>query len=152
MREIKMPKTVFAKLPKGASSDARITALTNRKAVVLYFLFFVWGVITAITNIPTITTATSDLYQLLFSSSVAIISWPALIGALFFPKLGRIELYSSIALICLIGTYLFFVLQSSIVNTDLAQFSSFILICSTLIIPVGRCIFIFRQLLRKGEH
>lgn len=126
-----------------------ISMLFHRTAATVYLLYAIWGLITGFGTSPTLDDQGSELFSNFFSLSVVLAAIPACVGATFFPRTGRLEMYAASAFTGLMVVYLVFSLGRVI--TGESQWGSIVLLLSILVIPIARFSFIFLTLVRTQE-
>jgi len=142
-------KTVFNPIGKEWLPDKVLAVLFHRSAATLYLIYSAWGVAAIFGSIPTIINFQGDTAQTFFSLLIAPISFLAFIGALYFPKLARLEMYSASSLVTLVAIYEFFV-GYAFLQGDGPHGVAFILNLSHLVIPISRIIFIYVTLIKQA--
>lgn len=143
--------TVFNRIEKDWKPDKVLAVLYHRSAATLYLIYALWGVASVFGSIPTIVAAQGNLIQSFFSLLVAPISFTAFIGALYFPKLARLEMYCAASLVTLVVVYEIFV-AIAFFQGNPPNGVGFILNLSHLVIPTSRIIFIYLTLIKQAEE
>lgn len=136
--------TVFynVKNPIIQQSNQILAVYFHRVAALSYFFYTVWALISFLD-------ARSD-DQDWFPLYVMPIALGASLGATFFPRTGRLELFASGSLIVLICIFLWLATASSIHHGSDTWAANLALNLTHLIVPVARTIFILKQLLRDA--
>jgi hypothetical protein len=109
-----------------------------------------WGLLSISFKVQTISEALGHAPQIVFSALVLLISIPACLGAMFFPKLGRLELFSSSSLAMLLAVYNALILID-VFSGNVDRLVSFVIVLSTLVVPISRAAFIYRTLTKQAK-
>lgn len=123
-----------------------LVALFHRSAATIYALYSLWGVAATIGGIPSIAETTGAGWQLAFSSVVALVSIPCAIGATWFPKTGRLEMFAASSLVGLLLVYFCILNYRGVAEDSISTSITSILIFSLCVIPAARVAFVFRYL------
>jgi len=127
-----------------------IALLFHRSAALLYFLYAIWGVSTTFGGIPTLIRINGDTWQVFFSLLIALTSLPAFVGACYFPRLSRLELFAISSFSSLIFIYIGVLIVLAF-HGDTARFAAIPLITSLAIIPLSRIFFIYTKLIKQAK-
>jgi hypothetical protein len=146
--------TVFNKLQPDLMHPNEILAVVfHRTAAILYAIYAAWGVAAFITNFEQFALENGHDFFDYFTMLVTPVAVTAFVGALFFPKTGRLEMFAASALATLIVVFLVL----SFIAGDQQEphfWQNFILNTTHLVVPVMRVGFIFRTLvwesMKKG--
>lgn len=142
--------SVFNPMRVGSIPPTMVIAmLFHRTAATVYLLYALWGIVTGFGTSPTLDDHNSELFSNFFSLFVVLTAIPASVGATFFPRTGRLEMFSASAFTGLMLVYLAFSLGRVI--TGEAQWGSIILLLSILVLPIARFSFILITLVRTQE-
>lgn len=142
-------KTVFNPIGKEWYPDKVLAVLFHRSAATLYLIYFFWALSSIFWEIPSIILLQGDVVQIIFSIVVMPIAFCAFIGALYFPKLARLEMYAASSLVTLVVIYEIFIAWRFFLG-DSDYGVSFILNLSHLVIPVSRIIFTYVTLVKQA--
>lgn len=147
--------TVFAPIERNAGADRILAVLFHRSAATVYFIYAVWGVVSFRGIIPSILFTQGTFFQQLFSVAMVVAAVTGCVGATFFPKTGRTELFAGLAVASLLTYYvitLFFVgFGLADLPMDVAKQAAAIYGASHLVLPIARSVFIFRTLIRTAN-
>lgn len=128
-------------------ADKVLVALFHRSAATIYALYSMWGVAATIGGIPSIAETAGAGWQLAFSSVVALISIPCAVGATWFPKTGRLEMFAASSMVALLLVYFCILNYRGIAEGTPSINITSILIFSLCVIPAARVAFVYRYLL-----
>lgn len=142
--------TVFNPIGVDWRSDKVLAVLFHRSAVTLYLIYFLWAVVALIASSPILIVGQSDLVSYLLSLFILPIASLCTIGALYFPRMARLEMYSAGSLASLVVIYEVFVFISAIQGHPTAD--GFVLNLSHLVIPVVRVVFIYLTLIKQADN
>jgi hypothetical protein len=143
--------TVFNKIQDPPKHPNEVLAIFfHRTAAVLYFIYAIWGISSIALRIPSISEELGSIPQIVFSALVVLVTVPCCIGATFFPRLGRLELFSSSSFAMLLVIYEGLILIEGL-EGNMHHLVSFILILSTLVVPVSRASFIYWTLTAQAK-
>jgi len=142
-------RTVFHRIGDDWGPDKVLAVLYHRSAATLYLIYFLWGIASIFGSIPTLVEAQGDFFQIAFSTLVLPTAFCALLGATFFPKFARLEMYSAASLVTLVLVYEVFI-ALAFFQGDVARGVSFVLNSSFLVIPISRVIFIYLTLIKQA--
>lgn len=132
--------------------NEKLAVYYHRTAATLYAIYAIWGVLATIGSIPTLEEALGQIPQIVFSVLTVLITIPACIGATHFPRLGRLELFSSSSFVALLVIYEFFVAASAVFGGGISKWAAFVLILSCLVVPLSRVVFIYVTLVRTAKR
>jgi len=143
--------TVFNKIHPEEMHDNEILAVVfHRTAAILYYLYVVWGLVSVAINTPEFITESSHEFSDFFQMMVPPVALAAALGATFFPRWGRLEMYAASALSSLIVVFLITSVISAFNHPELPRlWANLVLNTSPLVVPVMRTGFIFRILIWK---
>lgn len=142
-------RTVFNPIGKDWQTDKVLAVLFHRSAATLYLIYFFWGLSSIFVHIPSLTEEQNDIVQTAFAFLVIPTSLLAFVGATYFPKFARLEMYTAAALVTLIIIYEAFILIDFL-NSSPSDGVNFILNLSHLIIPIARIVFIYVTLVKQA--
>lgn len=142
--------TVFWHVGPYKHANERLAVYSHRGAALIYLIYAAWGILSIIGSVPSIAEALGHIPQIFFSFIMVLITIPAFVGASFFPRLARLELFSASSLAMALAVYEAIILLSAI-GGDFTRWASVVLISSTLIIPVTRIIFIYVTLIQSAD-
>jgi len=148
MRKL-ISNTVFNPIGPDWKPDKVLAVLFHRSAATLYLIYALWSVAAIFGSIPSIVQLQGDLVQDFFSLLVAPIAFAAFVGAVYFPKLARLEMYTAASLVTLVFVYEIFV-AITFFQGDPSKGVGFILNLSHLVIPTARIIFIYVTLIKQA--
>lgn len=142
--------TVFNPLEKVETPDKILAVLFHRSAATLYLIYFAWGLTSLFQLIPTIFMQQGSLFQQIFSVAVVATSGTAFVGATFFPRTGRLELFAGAAVTALITFYVGSLFFAGLTNltVDGSKIPAAVYGSSHLVVPIARTIFIYKTLTR----
>lgn len=142
--------SVFAHVPDPLLvPPARLIAYFHRASVFMYATFAVWGAVGSFVGVSPLLDPIDDLWQSVFSAAVFVVAFLATIGALFFPSLARLELFSSSSLVGMLCFYIIILL--AIGKHDPAYGTVAVLMINLCVIPSTRVLFIYRAMIRHAE-
>ena len=141
--------TVFSPMDKIWIPDKVLAVLFHRSAATLYLIYSLWGITSIFGSLPSIVAAQGDIVQIVFSLMVAPISFAAFVGALYFPKFARLEMYTASALFTLVGLYELVVFWQ-FTQGNPSYGPQFVLNISHLVIPGSRVLFIYLTLIKQA--
>jgi hypothetical protein len=144
--------SVFAPITRELVGVRLMATLFHRGSATLYLGYAIWGIASAIFGIPSLIETHGHLWQIGFSFLVFMACAPAAVGATFFPKLARLEMFMASAFVGLIVLYIGTLIVSGIVGHDPGRPISAILIGTVLIFPAIRVIFIYYALIKNEEN
>lgn len=143
--------SVFNPMRVGSIPPTMVIAmLFHRTAATVYLMYALWGIVTGFGTSPTLDDYNSELFSNFFSLFAVLTTIPAAIGATFFPRTGRLEMYAASAFTGLMLVYLAFGLGRAI--TGESHWGSIILLLSILVIPIARFSFILLTLVRTQAN
>lgn len=128
------------------TSEKVLVALFHRSAATLYFIYMLWAIVAASVSGNLLGLGWGDLFEEFFTFLVIPIAALSCIGATFFPRTGRLELFSASAFVALIVVYLLFMLLMVFMH-GYGQVDDFIISLSYLVIPSARVMFVYRELM-----
>lgn len=153
MRKI-ISRTVFSPIKKDWTLDKILAVLFHRTAVTLYFLYFLWGIATILRLLPGVLSFHGDIITTAFALLVIPIALLACIGALYFPKYARLEMYTAASFVTLVIGYEIFVVIdvviADVIPGETVLSTSLILITSRLVVPLARLSFIYASLMKQA--
>lgn len=145
-----LKNTVFEPIADDWKPDKVLAVLFHRSAATLYLIYFLWGSTSIVGSIPTLVNTQGDFFQIFFSILVACVSLLAFFGALRFPILARLEMFSAASLATLVLVYEIF-LAFALFQGDRAGLGpAFVLSLSYLVVPTSRMVFIYVTLIKQA--
>lgn len=143
--------SVFSPITRELVGVRLLVTLFHRGMAVLYFLFAVWGVASAVFGIPSLQQSQGHLWQFVYSLLVFAAAAPAMIGSTFFPRLARLEMYASSSFVSLIVFYIAQLFIGGVLSGDASRPITSILIATIAVFPILDVVFIYLTLV-KGEQ
>lgn len=137
-------KSVFSPLGFPGSASDTLATLFHRTAATVYMLYAAWGFSSTLRGIPSVDSAFGDFSQFVFSFFVLVVALLACVGATFFPKTGRLELFAGASFA---GLIFFVYLLSQIIDGSV---DGAVLITSILVLPIARSVFIYLTLIKTA--
>lgn len=113
----------------------------HRVSVAKYFFYGTWGFCATFELLPSVINLGGSWFSFFFAASVAITSYIAGFGALFFPRTAKLELWGSLPLIGALAFYVLALLWS--VPSGDVRASSFVLALTYAMIPGLRAAIIY---------
>lgn len=142
--------TIFNPVEKDWKPDKILAVLFHRSAATLYFVYFLWALFSSIFGkFPSAIQGQGDFVAYVFSLIVIPTAGLAFLGATYFPKFARLEMYAAASLVSLFVIYEAFILVT-LINNGSNHFSSLVLNVSYLVIPVARIIFTYICLVKQA--
>lgn len=144
--------TVFRNQKVYAHPNERLAITFHRASVVMYLLFAIWGIASLRISLPAMMNPDFRAFDDWFSIYIIPASLAAAVGATYFPRMARLEMFSAGALVGLVSVFLGFVAWEAIVlGSDSAARNIWIDI-ALVVIPVSRIIIIFGSLVRAADQ
>lgn len=133
------------------SPVAMMVLMFHRGSSVKYFLIMIWGIVSVIWGINTIISTWGDWMQELYSGLVALVAFFSWIGASYFPKFARYELFASGSLVTLILLY------GSVITTlsfqeGSAWYPLLVYSITPAVLPFIRVLFIYRTMIAEAKR
>jgi hypothetical protein len=141
--------TVFRPIGPDARPDKVLVVLFHRSAALLYLIYSLWGISSIFGSIPSIVQTQGDWVSIFFSALVTPISFVAFVGATYFPRFARLEMYTAASLVTLVTIYEFFEVLAFFQGNEHAGVS-LVLNLSLLVIPISRVILIYIMLVKQA--
>ena len=140
--------TVFNKInPEGMHPNEILAIVFHRSAFILYCMYAIWGIVSVFANYHEFATEPSHDFGDFFQMLVPPVAVVAAIGALHFPKWGRMEMFAASALATLIVVFLIIYTIQAISHPELPRlWANLVLNTTHLVVPVMRAGFVFRTL------
>jgi len=138
-------KTVFQRVPAGSHPNELLAAWFARGMAIKYTVYVVWAALTFSLSAPHLLESQGELWDGVFSLMTLLGSALAAVGATFFPRTGRLEMFAGSAVIGLIATYVVLGLAGG------GTARGAILVGSLLVMPAIRTVWIYRTLIRTAE-
>lgn len=148
MRNI-INKSVFKRLPKGASMEMTLAIYFHRLSATLYFIYSVWAVIAIFGGIPSLVQANGEQWQVIFSMAALVCTAPATFGATFWPSFARLEMFSGVAFAMLMALYVLVLLRSALFEGG--PWAAVVIISSVGVMPICRDVIVVKFLLDQVE-
>lgn len=143
--------SVFAPLDRELVAPALLISYFHRASVIIYAIYVGWAIITLLVGIPSITQVQGHIWQVAFSAFVGALSIPAAVGAAYFPKTAKLELYAASGFVGLIAFYVAILVGTGVSDVDiLSRIGTAVLVSSVAVVPATRCLFIYKGLVRTG--
>lgn len=143
--------TVFNPAKKFAHENERIALVYHRSTVVIYAMLMAWSIASLNLSFPALLSGDVTAFTDWFSIYVIPASLLAMIGALYFPRLARLEMFASSALLGLVSVFLVLIAWEAMTGDDSARRNLWIDL-ALAVIPTSRVILIFRSLLRAADQ
>lgn len=140
-----MKKTVFQRVPIGAHPNELLAAWFARGMAITYTTYVVWAALTFSSSMPHVLESQGELWDWVFSLMTLLGSTIAVVGATFFPRTGRLEMFAGAGVIGLIAAYIIL----GLVGGWTARGA--IILGSLLVMPIIRTVWIYRTLIRTAE-
>lgn len=140
--------TVFNKIHPDTMHPNEVLAIVfHRTAFILYTMYTAWALYGVATNLPDFLSEDAHDFSDFFYFLVPLPAILAAIGALRFPKWGRMEMFAASALATFIGIFLVLGLINAIQHPDIPRlWQNEILNTTHIVLPVMRAGFVFRTL------
>lgn len=139
--------TVFSRPDEGwALSNEMLAVYFHRSAATMYMLYFVWAVVKFGTYLPVMHLDTDVNFGDLFPLYIVPVALAACIGATFFPKLGRLEMFAASALVPLVLVYIIIGIVLNLDGLHPVHWDNVPLNLVHLVVPAARVVFIVRTL------
>jgi hypothetical protein len=136
--------SVFKRMPRETTPSEALVTFFHRAAATKYLIIALWGVMAAFFGINTFVIIWDRPIQIVYSLVVAVMASLACVGATFYPRFMKLELFAGSGTLVLLVfytlavAYRFFFLHDPLV----AAFT--VLALGILILPGCRTVFIFR--------
>lgn len=144
--------TVFNSIDRTVMHPNEVLAVYfHRSAASIYMIYALWGILSIGFSVQTIEEAIGAAPQIVFAALVILITTPACIGAMFFPRTGRLELFSASPLAMLLAVYIGISIIDMIDGGEWNHLPSVVLLISTLVIPIARAVFIYKTLTKQAD-
>lgn len=144
--------TVFHKQHKYSHVNEKIAVFYHRATVVMYSLFLAWGLVALKIDWPNFFTNEVTTFINLFAIATIPASALAAFGALYFPRLARLEMFAAGALCGLIIAFLSLVFWESYIQGSESASRSFWIDLTLIVIPLSRVLLIFGSLIRAADR
>lgn len=147
MRKL-LTDTVFNKVDPDTMHPNEVLAIVfHRTAVILYLMYAVWGLVSVALNLGDFLGEDSHDFSDFFYFLVPVPALLAGIGALHFPKWGRMEMFAASALVGFICIFLVIGLVGAIQHPEFPRlWQNLILNTTHVVLPIMRVGFVFRTL------
>jgi len=122
----------------------------HRSAATLYLIYAVWGMFSFFHSIPTFELAAPDFKEL-FPLYIVPIALTSMVGATFFPRTGRLEMFASAGLASLVTFYITLSFIQGF-QGDIDRIVNSTLNLAHLVVPISRVAFIFRTLSHNNAN
>lgn len=142
--------TVFNPIDKRSYDNEILAILFHRSAFTIYSIYAVWGTIYILNAIPSLANP-SNLFVSSFGFFIAPIAFISAMGALRFPRWGRMELFAASSLITLVTIFLVLISGKAFAG-DIRAIDNLILNCVHLVIPIARVVYIYKTLVHKARE
>lgn len=145
-----MRNTVFHPIEMDWKSDKVLSVLFHRSAVTLYLIYVMWAVASLVIKWPLLDEHPGETITELLSLFIIPLAGISLIGALYFPRMARLEMFSAGSFVTLVflfeiyGAVIFF-------GGNFETGANLILNTSHLVIPIVRIVFIYLTLIKQAE-
>lgn len=143
-------KSVFRRIPKNTPMNDILAVLFHRLAATTYLLYALWAVFAIIDGIPSITRAQGDIFTFWFATAILVVTLPACLGATFWPRLARLELFAGGSFTGLLVFY-YFVLFRGVIEQH-TSIAGFVILLSVVILPLCRTIVVVLLLIRQAKR
>jgi hypothetical protein len=144
--------SVFAPITRELVGVRLMATLFHRGTATLYLGYTIWAIASAIFGIPSLQQTQGEIWQVGFSLLVFIACAPAAVGATFFPRLARLEMFAAASFVGLILFYVIELAVTGLASGDAGRPISAILIGTVMIFPAIRVVFIYFTLIRNEEN
>lgn len=128
---------------------AVLSILFHRSAATLYLIYSIWAFGQLFQPIPSLAGGANELVQYIFPFFVLLASVPACIGATFWPRLARLEMFAGSSFVAMLGVYLIYLGFYYI--GEGTSFASWILNVAHVVVPAARVAYIYLTLIRTAD-
>lgn len=142
--------TVFHPIEMDWKSDKVLSVLFHRSAVTLYLIYILWAFASLILRWPILDPHDGEIISELLSLFILPCAFVSLIGALYFPRLARLEMFSAGSFVTLVFLYEVYV-AVDFFGGNFSNGANLILNLSHLVIPIVRIVFIYLTLIKQAE-
>lgn len=145
--------TVFHPIELEWKSDKVLSVLFHRSAVTLYLIYVLWAAASLVLRWPPLHAGGTDIGEIiaeLLSLFILPLAGISLLGALYFPKLARLEMFSAGSFVTLVFLYEVYV-AIDVFTGNFDNAANLILNTSHLVIPIVRIVFIYLTLIKQAE-
>lgn len=143
--------SVFSKVdPPHTSPNDILASLFHRSSATLYFIYALWGIVSFYDLIPTLFMNNGQFFSQFFSLIVAITAGLAAVGAAYFPRTGRMEMYAGLAVVGLITFYVVSLFLAGLGELP-GRIPAAIYGTSHLVVPIARTVFVYKTLVHVAR-
>lgn len=144
--------SVFAPITRELVGVRLMVTLFHRGTATLYLGYTLWAIASGLFGIPSLQQAQGDVWQVGFSFLVLLVCAPAAIGATFFPRLARLEMFAASSFVGLLLFYIGTLVVTGFEAGDAGRSITSILIGTVAIFPAIRVAFIYFTLVKNEEN
>lgn len=130
---------------------AMMVLMFHRASAVKYFLIGVWGVVSLVWGIQSIAVTWGEWLQEFYSGTVAVVAFFSWIGASYFPRFARYELFATGSLVALMAMYTVVVTCLAFQEGE-AWYPLMVFSLTPMTLPVVRVIYIYRTLISEARR
>lgn len=123
----------------------------HRASSIKYFLIMVWGIVSLAWGVQSIAVTWGEWMQEFYSATVAIVAFFSWVGASYFPRFARYELFASGSLIALMIMYTVVITCRAFVEGD-AWYPLMIFSLTPVTLPVVRVLYIYRTMVAEAKR
>lgn len=134
-----------------ASPVSMMVIMFHRGSSVKYFLIMLWGLVSLHWGINTIAMTWGEWMQEMYSGLVAVIAFFSWLGASYFPKFARYELFASASLVTMLFLYGGVVACLAYQQGD-QWYPLLVYSITPAVLPFIRVIFIYRTMIAEAKR
>lgn len=130
--------------------DTVFAYMFHRTAATVYLIYAGWGLIVGVDGVPSLVYQQGNEWTTLFALAVFATAVPACLGATFFPKYARLELFAGASFAALLLVYFFFLLLN--LTQGIGSVAGFEILLSVVVIPIARTFIVMFFLIQQAKE